>query len=105
MLVGLFVSLVTLYPDQIFFCWDFHFRPFFWLNQVVRDFRDFLSLFLSLSLSFLPNPTSWLGGGGSLSPVSPQDNVKNIGKVKMEIPPKKSDQDSGLQGLRINGLT
>ena len=56
----------------------------FWLNQVVRDLFLFLSFFLSF---FLVHPYR-LGGGISLR-VNPLDYVKNIGKFKMEIPPKK----------------
>ena len=63
----------------------------FWLNQAVRDFRDFHPLFFSF---FLVHPYG-LGGGMSLSPVNPLDYVKKIGKFKMEIPPKYLTRQQG----------
>ena len=86
MLLQLFVTLVALLPCSLvrFFFAAISILGRFWLNQVVRDFWDFLSLFLSF---FLVHPYG-LGGGISLSAVNPLDYVKKIGKFKMEIPPK-----------------
>ena len=66
MLVGLFVTLVALYPAQIFFCWNFHLGSFFgstrysWFSQDLLSF--FLFFFLSFFLSFLSTPTAWVEG-------------------------------------------
>ena len=73
MLLQLFVTLVA-WSD--FFLLEFPSYVVSWLNQVVRDFRDFLSLFLSLFLSFFLVHPYGLGGGISLSPVNPLDYVK-----------------------------
>ena len=82
--------LVTLLPGRIFFCWNCHLRSFCWLNQVVRDLRDFLSF-------FLVHPYK-LAGGITLSPVNPLDYGKTIAKFKMEITPKNLTRLQGNKG-------
>ena len=98
MLVGLFVILVTRS--------DFFFAEMSLLGHLFAQPGSpgffFPSLFLSSFLSFFLVHPYGLGGEISLSPVSPLDYVKQIGKFKMEISPKNLMR---IQGWQINGIT